>query len=116
VSLYESLTTHGGTNINYHRVLAVGSGLLAGAFFGSMAGFVSGLMHAMFIDPVTGLTTWSHDLVSLFFRLLTVGSNKIWTPSYGLVRHADVLAFAVALAFAITLGVIVAYTQRWIDG
>ena len=121
MSLYDSLTTSNGTSINLHRVAAISGGIIAGAFFGSMATFVSSIFHVMFIDPVQGFTSFltrkggrvTLGIIPYFFHLLTVGSHKIWAPVNSFLRDTGVLAFLIALAFAITLGFIAAYTQRW---
>lgn len=115
-SLYESLTTDGGTGIDLGRLATVLTGMIAGSFFGGMASFIITLFQAWVISPITGFANWIAEF-TLTFGLGFAGiGTAAWAESIAFTFTLGILAPVFAFGVYLAMSYAIARVREEVSG
>lgn len=106
-SLYEQLTTAGGTWIDFKSLASVSAGILAGSAASGASVVIQDTIDTWAITPLRGLATWLDLLISESFVALIgpIGVGEIQAIAF--ISQFGVLAWLVALGMVLG-GILVA--------
>lgn len=101
MSLYDQLTSAGGTFPNVGRLASVSAGIIVGSIAAGFSAVISGVFEAFLIRPLTGLAAWVDAVISGSFGAVTSSVSQAGDQAVGFVGQFGVLGFLVALAISL---------------
>jgi hypothetical protein len=104
----DSLTTDGGTWINWSRLISVAIGFLSTVWFTRIAEFIDSIIQAFAIGPVTAVGDILAAATSAMLGAIPVSIRASFQPAASFLREIGPSAFVIAMVIVVATAYVVA--------